>query len=115
MKYIFKNRKRFSLIMLLAVMAVSFPVQEYFHNHHTAEETCKVAHKQNKCEHTSHYSLEEYHAGCVFLLQHTAFTYSEFSYFIEKQFTKDIIAYNVNAVTVFEVQTSSRAPPTFLI
>lgn len=79
MKKIYRNRKFIATLLLFSIAVVSFPIQEFFHEHHAFEDECTTA-QSHKCEHSQHISEQDFHTNCVFLLQNSSFLQIDYTW-----------------------------------
>ena len=97
-------------LLLLCMLKVTFPIGEFFHNHHSGKELCTHI-TGKKCLHDTHFSALEKHHDGVFLQLHNAFLPSLFLYHFSESLITIPYFFEEKEPQNFLVETSTRGPP----
>ena len=97
-------------LLLLCMLKVTFPIGEFFHNHHSEKELCTHI-SGKKCLHDTHFSSSEKSHDCVFLQLHSAFLPSLFLYHFSESLITIPYFFEEKEPQNFLVETSTRGPP----
>lgn len=110
----YRYKKSVTWVLLVSICLISFPIQEFFHNHDAFEDEC-ISSQNHKCQHSEHITTENNHIGCVFLLQNSSFLKIQLDWEIHAFDSTIVPLFKTNFYFYLPQNSFTRGPPTFVI